>query len=92
MLTTPHGCHPSSSISSCFINGRLSPAKRTVSDIIELKLITKESKPSQWWNAVKRISGMAPASGPDSLLSTLQFEGVDNLSQHEVANMINNAL
>ena len=51
----------------------------------------KQTKPSQWWNAVKKISGKTPASGTDSLLKSLQVEGYDHLSEREIANRINNA-
>ena len=31
----------------------------------------KYSKPSQWWNSVKRIARMTPASGSDTIISSL---------------------
>ena len=51
----------------------------------------KDTRPSQWWSAVKRIAGMVPTSGSVSLRSTLQVEGYDRLSDREVANAINSA-
>ena len=33
----------------------------------------------QWFSAVKRIAGMVPASGSESLRSILQVEGYDRL-------------
>ena len=32
------------------------------------------SKPSQWWNSVKRIAGMTPASSSDTVISSLRVE------------------
>lgn len=49
----------------------------------------KTTKPSQWWNAVKRVAGMAPYSSSDSLLSSLHLDG--DLSNLEIANQINSA-
>ena len=49
----------------------------------------KQTKPSQWWSAVKRIAGMALAS--NSLLTNLQFESSDRLSEQDIANLINSA-
>ena len=49
----------------------------------------KQTKSCEWWNAVKRIFGMTPSSGGDSLLSNLQFEGYDHLLKHDIANLIN---
>ena len=51
----------------------------------------KHTKPSQWWNAVKRIAGMATPCGSESLRSQLQIPGIDSLSPHEIAAMINAA-
>ena len=52
----------------------------------------KDTKPSQWWSVVKRISGSIPASGSKSLLSNLQLEGFENNSCNpELANVINAA-
>ncbi|KXJ21511.1 hypothetical protein AC249_AIPGENE788 [Exaiptasia diaphana] len=49
----------------------------------------KFTKPSQWWNAVKRVAGMVPCSSPDSLLSSLHMDA--KLDELEIANMINSA-
>ena len=51
----------------------------------------KQTKPSKWWNAVKRIAGMATPCGSESLCSQLQIPGIDSLSPHEIAAMINTA-
>ena len=52
----------------------------------------KDTKPSQWWSAVKRICGLTPASGSESLLSILQLEGFENISCNpELPNVINAA-
>ena len=47
----------------------------------------KSTKPSQWWNAIKRIAGMVPCASPDSILSSLHLDG--ELSELEIANKIN---
>ena len=50
----------------------------------------KNTKPSQWWSAVKRIASMNPASSSESLLSNLQLgDSFDRLSDAELANAIN---
>ena len=49
----------------------------------------KSTKPSQWWNAVKRIAGMVPCASSDRILSSLHLEG--ELSELEIANKINSA-
>jgi len=49
----------------------------------------KSTKPSQWWNAVKRIAGMVPCTSSDSFLSSLHLE--DEFSELEIANKINSA-
>ena len=51
----------------------------------------KYSKPNQWWNSVKRIAGMFPPSVSDTVISSLQVEGTDGLSEQNIANMINAA-
>ena len=51
----------------------------------------KYSKPSQWWNSVRRITQMTPVSGSDTIISSLQVEGTDGLSEQNIANMINAA-
>ena len=51
----------------------------------------KKTKPSQWWGAVKRIAGMVPAMGSESLFSQLHIEGYDSLPPQDIANRINNA-
>ena len=48
----------------------------------------KHVKPKNWWSAVKKISGMDTITKSD-LLSNLQIEDLDNLSDIEVANKIN---
>ena len=50
----------------------------------------KNTKPSQWWSAVKRIASINPASSSESLLSNLQLgDSFDRLSDAELANAIN---
>ncbi|XP_032219552.1 uncharacterized protein LOC116602297 [Nematostella vectensis] len=52
----------------------------------------RHAKPSQWWSAVKRVAGMTPASGHESVLSHLQLEGYNEKSnEQELANAINSA-
>ena len=51
----------------------------------------KQTKPSQWWAAVKRISGMSPLSGSQDLLSQLNIQDLANLSPTVIANKINEA-
>ena len=48
----------------------------------------KHVKPKNWWSAVKKISGMDTITKSD-LLSNLQIDDLDNLSDIEVANKIN---
>lgn len=48
----------------------------------------KKSKPKDWWKEVKRLSGMTPASGSDTLLP-LQIPDTDHLNPIELANVIN---
>ncbi|PFX13809.1 Fibrinogen C domain-containing protein 1 [Stylophora pistillata] len=45
----------------------------------------KHTKPSQWWNSVKRIAGMTPAADTDIVISFLQIEGTEGLSEHNIA-------
>jgi len=50
----------------------------------------KNTKPLQWWSAVKQIAGMNPASSSESLLSNLQLgDSFDRPSDAELANAIN---
>ncbi|PFX13297.1 hypothetical protein AWC38_SpisGene22632 [Stylophora pistillata] len=50
----------------------------------------KNTKLSRWWREVKRIAGMTPASGSDSLRSLLYVEGLDHHPpDRDVANAIN---
>lgn len=51
----------------------------------------KHTKPSSWWNAVKRISGMQPASNSENLLSQIHVNHVDTGNPLSVANKINTA-
>ena len=51
----------------------------------------KDTKPNQWWNAVKRIAGMTTPCGSETLRAQLQIPGIDSLSPQEIANMINAA-
>ena len=52
----------------------------------------KDTKPSQWWSVIKRISGLIPVSGSKRLLSNLQLEGFEKKSCNpELANFINAA-
>ena len=49
----------------------------------------KQTKPSQWWSAVKWIADMALAPGSDPLFANLQIEGSALLSEQEIVNEIN---
>jgi len=49
----------------------------------------EQTKPNQWWHAVKQISSMTPVSGNDSVLSCLQVDGISQLHEHDIANLIN---
>ena len=60
--------------------------KLSETDSLHLKFGTK---PNQWWNAVKRIAGMSTPCGFDTLRAQLQIPGIDSLSSHEIANIIN---
>lgn len=51
----------------------------------------KETKPSQWWNDVKKIAGMTPATGSDDLRSQLHLDQIDDLDLQGIANLINYA-
>ena len=51
----------------------------------------KNIKPSAWWNEVKRISGMQPASNSENLLSQIHIDQVDTGNPLSVANKINSA-
>ncbi len=51
----------------------------------------KETKPSLQWSAVKQIAGMALASDSDLLLTNLQIESYDHLSEQDITNLINSA-
>lgn len=45
----------------------------------------RQTRPSQWWSAVKWIAGMALALGLDSLFAKLKIEGSALLSEEEIA-------
>jgi hypothetical protein len=51
----------------------------------------KQAKPSQWWGAVKRISGKSPLSGSQDLISQLNIQDFADLSPKVIANKINEA-
>ncbi len=51
----------------------------------------KQAKPSQWWSAVKRISGMSPSSGSQDLISQLNTQDLADLPAHDIANKTNEA-
>ena len=52
----------------------------------------KNTKPRQWWNAVKRISGMTPSTGSEDLISQLaHIQCNDDLSSLDIANLINDS-
>ena len=52
----------------------------------------KTTKPSQWWNEVKMIAGMALATGGEVICSYLHPDGIALPSNLDPANMINTAL
>ena len=45
----------------------------------------KKTKPSQWWGEVKKIAGMAPATGKDDIRSQLHLDDVENKSPQVIA-------
>ena len=49
----------------------------------------KQTKPSQWWSALKWIADMALVPGSDPLFANLQIEGSALLSEQEIVNEIN---
>ena len=51
----------------------------------------KQVNPSQWWGAVKRISGMSSQSGSQDLTSQLNIQDFVDLSPQVIANKINEA-
>ena len=51
----------------------------------------KQVSPSQWWGAVKRISGMSSLSGSQDLISQLNIQDFVDLSPQVIANKINEA-
>lgn len=47
----------------------------------------KKSKPSSWWNEVKRIARMTP--GAENLLNQIHTDHIDRNSPKEFANFVN---
>ena len=52
----------------------------------------KNTKPSQWWNEVKKISGMVPAAPTGNIRSQLHISGIDGMSNKDITDLINTAL
>ena len=52
---------------------------------------SKQVNPSQWWGAVKQISGMSSLSGSQDLTSQLNIQDFVDLSPQVIANKINEA-
>ena len=52
----------------------------------------KTTKPSQWWNEVKMIAGMDPATSGEDIYSYLGLDGITMRSNLDTGNMINTAL
>ena len=52
----------------------------------------KNTKPSMWWNEVKKISGMVPATSNVDIRSQLHIGGIDGKSNKYVADLINTSL
>ena len=52
----------------------------------------KNTKPSQWWNEVKKISGMVPAATTGNIRSQLHISGIDGMSNKDITDLINTAL
>lgn len=50
------------------------------------------TEPSQWWNEVVMIAGMAQATGGEDICSYLHLDGIAVRSNLDTANMINTAL
>ena len=49
-------------------------------------------KPSQWWNEIKKLSGMIPATPTEDIHAQLHVDGLDGKSNKDIANLINTAL
>ena len=49
-------------------------------------------KPSQWWNEIKKLSGMIPAMPTEGIRAQLHVDGLDGKSNKDIANLINTAL
>ena len=47
----------------------------------------KEENPGVWWKEVKRLAGVQ--SSPGNVISQIQVEGVENISEKELADLIN---
>ncbi|PFX17465.1 Angiopoietin-related protein 3 [Stylophora pistillata] len=47
----------------------------------------KEENPGVWWREVKRLAGVQ--SSPGNVISQIQVEGVENISEKEFADLIN---
>ena len=49
----------------------------------------KDENPKVWWNEVKRLGGASSRTG--NMISQIQAEGIEDLNQIELANVINQA-
>ena len=52
----------------------------------------KNTKPCQWWSEVKKIAGMASATGTEDMRSHLHLDGIEGKSMIDMANLIKIAL
>ena len=50
----------------------------------------KQTDSKEWWKEVKRLSGMASTSSSD-IRNIIDIENLEQLSEHELANKINEA-
>ena len=50
----------------------------------------KDENPKVWWKEVKQLGGASSRSG--NVISQIQAEGIEDLNQIELANVINQAL
>lgn len=48
----------------------------------------KTTKLSQWWNEVKKIVGMASATGSEDIRAHLHLDGIAGQSKIDIANLI----
>ena len=52
----------------------------------------KNVRPSQWWNEIRKISGMIPATPTANIRSQLHIDGLSGKSNKDIADLINSVL